>query len=57
MLAREKVEFDHKIAKGRFATVCKNQAFYRQVIDTVDQADQHMKRTIEEATDLLNRVI
>lgn len=46
MIAKEKAEFDTKIRKGRFATVCKNQSFYKDVIATVEKADQHMKQTI-----------
>ena len=57
MLAKEKVEFDQKIAKGRYASLCKNQTFYREVIGTLDKADQHMKKTIQEASDLLSRVV
>ena len=57
MLTQEKVEFDDKIAKGRFASLCKDQTFYHEVISTLDKADQHMKKTIQEATDLLSRVV
>ena len=57
MMEKEKAEFDLKLQKGRYASVVKNQTFYRDVIGTLDKADIHMKKTIAEATDLLNRVV
>ena len=56
-LAHEKDEFDKKVEKGRYASVVKNQEFYKELIETLDKADQHMKQTMQEATDLLHRVI
>ena len=56
-MAHEKEEFDKKVAKGRYASVVKNQNFYKEVMSTLDKADKHMKDTIAEATDLLNRTV
>ena len=39
MLAKEKQAFDFKLLKGRYASVVKDQNFYREVIATLDQAD------------------
>lgn len=57
MMEKEKAEFDLKLQKGRYASVVKSQEFYRDVIGTLEKADIHMKKTIAEATDLLNRVV
>ena len=56
-LEREKEAFDRKLEKGRFASVVKNQTFYKEVINTLDKANSHMVKTLEEANDLLSRVI
>lgn len=57
MLEKEKAAFDSKLQRGRYASVVKNQGFYKEIISTLEQADQHMKTTIQEATDLLTRVV
>lgn len=51
------MDFDKKVEKGRYASVVKNQNFYNEVIQTLEKADLHMKKTIHDASDLLNRVV
>ena len=56
-LAKEKDQFDQKLARGRYATVVKRQDYYNSVIKIVEQANTHMNQTLTEAQELLKRVI
>ena len=56
-LAREKDQFDQKLARGRFATVVKRQEYYNSIIKILDEANNHMQQTLKEANDLLFRVV
>ena len=38
-LEKEKAAFDSKLQRGRYGSVVKNQAFYKEVINTLEQAD------------------
>lgn len=51
-LAKEKEKFDQKLEKGRFAGIVKRQQFYKDLISSLEEADKHMKKTIDEATNL-----
>jgi len=42
-LAKEKDQFDQKLARGRFATVVKRQEYYGNLIKIVDEANDHMQ--------------
>ena len=35
----------------------KNQEFYRELIATLEKADQHMRKVISEAQELMERVV
>ena len=56
-LVKEKQKFDEKLEKGRFATIVKRQQYYKDLIASLEKADTHMKKTIEDATSLMNRVV
>jgi len=54
--AKEKQVFDMKCNKGRFAYIVRRRESYKGMIDSLNQADQHMKQVIEQATNLRERV-
>ena len=45
----EKLKFDEKVAKGRFAYVVKRSAFYEQLMSSIDTNSARMRQTVEKS--------
>ena len=46
---REKLLFDEKIGKGRFAYIANRQDFYHELIDSLDKNSVKMRQTVEKS--------